>query len=289
MQYAVRNTKNTTSLKRQTVYGETFEDFLMDKLAYIAHLNIYYLKKLLGKESGCPVLAYHKINNMDPNDRYAVKTEDFEEHMRYLFYKGYRTISLSKYVKFISAGKKIPSKNFVLTFDDGYEDFYTNALPILKKYNFNATVFIVINLIGKENEWDKKNGYLPCRLMNWMQINEIVKEGIEIGSHTLNHVNLTSCNDDSLEHEINQSKQILQDKTGCKIEFFAYPFGKFTDKVKNIVENNYISACAISEDNDRYDQFAINRVNIANKDSAFKVYTKMTGTYCKVRDLGLIK
>ncbi len=258
------------------------------QLDYATHQAIFFTKKVLGKEKICPVLAYHKINDLELEDKFTVRIKDFAEQMSYFYKKGFRTISLSKYVEFISQGKSIPHKHFVLTFDDGYEDFYLNALPILTKYNFQATVFIVADLAGKENEWDIKNGYRSHRLMDWTQIREIMKSGIEIGSHTLTHPNLCLCSDDALDYEIAQSKLILEEKTNCKIEFLAYPFGKFSERVKNfVIKHNYRGACAIT-DNNLKDKLAIGRIEITNHDSIFKIYTKMLGTYHKLKDLGFI-
>ena len=118
---------------------------------------------------------------------------------------------------FYAALKKqttLPAKTIALTFDDGYIDFYYNAYPILRRYNLNATVFVITGFVGK-----------PAYL-TWGQIKEMQGSGlIHFGAHTVHHYQLTALSDDSLRYELTESKKVLEEETGVPVNFMAYPYG----------------------------------------------------------------
>ena len=142
-----------------------------------------------------PILMYHSISKT--NNKLSVSIKSFNKQMNLMKKLGYQSINLSEL-------DSVNSKNkFVITFDDGYADFFNNAYPILKKLNYKATIFIVSNFVNDSNKWDlKKNDYIKRMLMDDKQINELIKEGYEIGSHTLDHLDLTSINDSEIEKQI---------------------------------------------------------------------------------------
>jgi peptidoglycan/xylan/chitin deacetylase (PgdA/CDA1 family) len=109
----------------------------------------------------------------------------------------------------------LPSKPIVITFDDGYEDNFLTALPIMEKYNMKATVFIVPNLVNNP-------GYL-----SWQQITAMQDRQMEIGSHTMNHLGLSELNPDEQRREAIDSKAIIEQHIGRSVKFFAYPYGEF--------------------------------------------------------------
>lgn len=173
-----------------------------------------------------PILMYHYIRDFnDPNDQVgtnlSVSPQKFEEQLKWLKDNGYQTVDF-KYLanrSFDPTGAQDQNHMYViLTFDDGYEDTYTNALPILKKYEFTATFYIIINYVGKD-------GY-----MSWQQINELKNSGMNIGSHTLSHPDLAKATDSKMEKEISQSKKILEEKNGATISDFCYPSGKYDNR-----------------------------------------------------------
>ena len=137
-----------------------------------------------------PILIYHSISNDQSN--ISLNISEFEKHIIYLKDRNFKTINFDQ----INNAKK---KQIIITFDDGYKDLISCVLPILKKYNFNATCFIVSSLLGKKNLWDvgKKN-FVQKDLMNLNDIREWVDNGMFIGSHSHNHLDLTSLNIDKI-------------------------------------------------------------------------------------------
>ncbi len=151
---------------------------------------------------------------------------------------------LDRFIKTIyDCGYKIitPDENengIVITFDDGEENIYHYAFPILKKYRCPAIVFLVVNYIGKKNYWDLSiTG--RNRHLNWDQIFEMKKFGIVFGSHTMSHRNLTRLNEEELEYELSESKRILERYLG-KVNTISYPFNRINSFVlKKVVETGY--------------------------------------------------
>lgn len=184
-------------------------------------------KKTLGAYSGVrvPILTYHYIGeNPNPNDkaRYAlsVTPTNFEAQMKYLSDNGYHTISLDTLAASLLSGSFLPLKPVILTFDDGYIDFYLNAYPILSKYGLSATEFVITGRVGT-------SGYL-----SWGQIDEMKRSGrIIFGSHSVNHVALASLAYDKLIFELTESKKELESRLGYPVNFLAYPYGSFNNTV----------------------------------------------------------
>lgn len=166
-----------------------------------------------------PILTYHYIaNNPNPKDiqrnALSVSPDKFEAQMAYLSQNGYTPITLDTLYGIFNGQASAPGKPVVLTFDDGYIDFYTNAFPILRRFNFHAVSFIPTGLMG--------GGYY----MNWNQIREIASAGlVTFEGHTVNHMNLPSVSYATALRELQDSKNVLQANTGYPVNFIAYPNG----------------------------------------------------------------
>lgn len=206
---------------------------------------------------------YHSIREHVGNEKHnkwRVKPQDFEKQMNWFYKNNWKSFTISE----LSKLDEIPEKSFVITFDDGYEDNYLNAFPILKKYDFKATIYLVPN--QKTNHWEEKNTSVLSNLLNEKQILEMLNSGlIEFGSHTLSHVNLSTINDEQLLNELKKSKEEVEKITNKECEAFAYPYGKFDDKIVQAVKNvGYKNATVVKrglfEEND--DVFTIKRVGI---------------------------
>lgn len=211
---------------------------------------------------------YHSVCDHIENEKHnkwRVKPIDFEKQMHWFYKNNWKSFTISELVKL----NEIPEKSFVITFDDGYEDNYLNAFPILQKYDFKATIYLVPN--QKTNHWEEKNTSVLSNLLNEKQILEMQSSGlIEFGSHTLSHVNLSKIDDVQLEKELIESKNEIEKITNKECEAFAYPYGKFDDKIVNAVKiaqykNATVVKRGLFEQND--DMFTIKRVGILGTES----------------------
>jgi peptidoglycan/xylan/chitin deacetylase (PgdA/CDA1 family) len=182
-----------------------------------------------------PILLYHHIGISPSESPYYVSAYDFEQQMYLLHEWGYQTISVELLVKAIKEGAELPPKPIILTFDDGSESVITTAFPIMQKYNFTGTAYLVYNYIG---------------LINYMdidQIRELYAMGWEIGSHGASHVSLTERTDRQ-EDEIVESRWKLQNRLGVPILTFAYPFGAYNeDSVYYARYAGYIAATGLGD------------------------------------------
>lgn len=196
-----------------------------------------YLPYTFGNQIKVPMLLYHYVgNNPNPADKrrddLSVTPDKFEEQMKYLVDNGYHTTSLDTLYAALKKQISLPDKSVILTFDDGYVDFYYNAYPILKKYNLSATVFIPTGLMGG-------GAYLT-----WLQIQEMHSSGrITFGSHLVHHYHLPSLSRDAALFELKESKRVLQNQLGVPINFLAYPYGSTNTNIIELVkEAGYVGA-----------------------------------------------
>jgi len=171
-----------------------------------------------------PIIEYHYIRvNPDPRDRLgfnlSVTPSDFKAQMDWLQVNGYHAITLNDLRAYFQEQKPLPSRPIVLTFDDGYADFYTTAFPILQAHGFTAVSYVVPGFLDHP------------RYMTSAQVEEIDGAGIEIGAHTMTHADLTNAGPAQLVLEVEGSKKALEKLLGHPVLDFCYPSGKFNDAV----------------------------------------------------------
>lgn len=185
-----------------------------------------------GPALSVPILNYHYIrNNPNPDDQLgfnlSVTPENFAKQLDYIKNNGFQAITLDDLSNSLSSGiNHLPKKPIILTFDDGYRDFYTVAFPELKSRNIKATAYIVLNFLN-----DKDGRYLTTS-----QLKELDHSGlITIGSHTLNHVDLPAIALTRASQEIYQSRRGLEKIVGHSVLHFCYPSGKWNETIANLV------------------------------------------------------
>ncbi len=178
-----------------------------------------------------PILMYHYVEHVkDRNDKIRISLntlpETLDMQIKTLKDAGYTFMTTAEIPKYFQGGKWLPNKPVILTFDDGYRDFYTDAFPILKKYQAKAVIYVVSGFLDKSNNLTHK------------QLKEIADNGlIEIGAHTINHVSLKGMNSKKAQLEISKSKDDLEKELGIKVVSFAYPYGSFDLPAIELVKN----------------------------------------------------
>ena len=184
-------------------------------------------------EEGFPILEYHMVKeNPSTEERpYVVPPADFAEQLDYLTAEGYTTITPQDYARARKGKQTLPEKPVILSFDDGYEDNYRVVLPMLEERGMKAVFYMVTNDIGLP-------GYLT-----WDALRDMQERGIEIGSHTANHLPLTGMPPSEAEKEVKLSKLLLE-WNGIRTVFgFSYPNGSYADYISAILKRNeYLAA-----------------------------------------------
>ncbi len=176
-----------------------------------------------------PVLMYHYIS-VPPHTADAIRLdlsvtpENFHQQMQWLKDKGYHTITPDQLAAAMLRGAKLPPKPILLTFDDGYEDAFSNAFPILKEFGFTGTFFVVSDFVEKE-------GYLT-----WAQAGQMAEAGMYIQDHSRSHKDLRNRDHDWLVSQIVMARDRIEAKTGIRPRFFCYPSGEYDDNVIHEVQ-----------------------------------------------------
>jgi peptidoglycan/xylan/chitin deacetylase (PgdA/CDA1 family) len=177
------------------------------------------------------ILMYHGISK-SKQDRLTVTPDHFAAEMRFLAQQQFQVISLQDACRRLNAGENL-EQAVVLTFDDGLRDFLLNAAPVLRRYQFTATLFVVTGRIGSTSAWSS-NGK-NRRLLNREELQQLRTEGFNLGSHTVTHQDLRTLDETRLEQELNESRAAI---AGLGESFipFAYPGGTFTARERDAVE-----------------------------------------------------
>ncbi len=210
---------------------------------------------------GVPVLNYHLISSREMN-ALAITPQEFEEQMLYLRNNGYTAISPDQLVNYIQYNEPLPEKPVLITFDDGYRDTFSEAYPILKKYNLVATVFLITDYVGDND-----------RYLTWEQVKEMHANGIIFGSHTLNHVSLVDASPEYAEYQLTKSREGIEWRLKEPVKYFAYPGGFYNQAIIQLVKKaGYSAAFTTNMGRARSDSnlFALPRIPIFK---AFHTFT----------------
>jgi peptidoglycan/xylan/chitin deacetylase (PgdA/CDA1 family) len=219
------------------------------------------VKKGCSKHMKLPIMMYHSVSDQASPKfrRWVIPPTRFDRHLAYLKEKGYSVLTATEIAKAVKDPSiSLPERVVSITFDDGFEDFYYHALPLLQRYGFLATLYVTSGYVGETSEWLASEGE-DCRpMLNWKQIREIADSGIEIGAHSLHHYELDTLDIDHAKYEISASKTLLEQYLEREIHTFAFPHGYHNREVRALVEQaGFSSACAVkngmsSRDDDPY-------------------------------------
>jgi peptidoglycan/xylan/chitin deacetylase (PgdA/CDA1 family) len=193
-------------------------------------LSFSEMNALYGPCVSLPTLMYHHVQNMEEakgknQAALTVDTETFRQQMQYLKDRGYKSAYMSDVINFFEGGAAIAPKSILITFDDGYDDFAANAVPILREFGFASTLFVSTGLMNNP-------GYL-----SWNTIEGLKTAGdVVFANHTWSHRNV-GANRDDVEREIKTADLQLQERGLNSPKIFAYPYGIQSDWGKTILQS----------------------------------------------------
>ncbi len=228
------------------------------------------------------ILNYHSIH---PANTFSTRPADFLQQMQYLTNE-FNVMSLPQFQKLRLDCAKLPDKTAIVTFDDGYEDNYQYAFPILAKYRLPATIFLTTAFIDKNYDITQEHiAYRSLHPLTWENIIEMKKSGLSFGAHTHTHSILASITIEKAEHEIALSKKILEERLAEPIKMFAYPLGQrdtFNNLIKALLrQNGFELACSTiwGTNNSNTDILALRRVRVDAQDTFDDFKSKANGLW----------
>jgi peptidoglycan/xylan/chitin deacetylase (PgdA/CDA1 family) len=269
------------------MYSTEFFMPRIDRLAsvYLSHPLARVMRSV--SVARVPILMYHSVSDSlfgksHPYYQINCSPPVFARQMRWLRQNGYRTMDLTEMWTAMETGKDV-SKTVVITFDDGYRDFYTDAFDAMRQCGFTATIFLATDRIQNS----------PVRIdgvdyLTWSEVTELHKAGIQFGSHTVSHPDLRSLSPEQIEYELGCSKETIELKLGVAVESFSYPFAfpeedkTFTQFLVGILENlgfeNGVSTIIgrVSKNNNHY---YLPRLPVNSWDDATLLRAKLEGGY----------
>lgn len=220
------NSQNKDDIDNKTNIGNKSQ---ADNKNNASNKGIEYLNKN-PKDVYIPILMYHSISSANSSNNLLVPPKQFEEQIKWLKKNGFTPLSMDEVVKALKTGK-VPKRPVAITFDDGYIDNYTDAYRILKKYDMKGTFFIIADCIG-----DNKI-YLTMDMLKEMRDN-----GMNIESHTLNHLELNKISKDEKIKSIKGAKDFLKDKLGIESKYLCYPVGRYDEETIKVSKELGIEA-----------------------------------------------
>lgn len=259
------------------------------RLDRMATLHFYWpISRVLsqGNVNRIPILMYHTVHerSSDPRPYFetSVSPRVFAKQMRQLHSRGYSAVSLEEALQALGTGRD-DRKRVVITFDDGYHDFYENAFPVLSELQFTATVFLMTGYMG-----DDVSPFKGRDCLTWKEVRELHSHGISFGSHTVKHPQLKFLTSDELTEELATSKKTIEDRLGAAVRSFSYPYafpeadGTFIRLMRETMlscgyENGVTTILGTA--NSRSDRFFLPRLPVNNWDDPRFFQAKLEGGY----------
>jgi peptidoglycan/xylan/chitin deacetylase (PgdA/CDA1 family) len=205
-----------------------------------------------------PVLMYHEISGNPLHGKMAVAPEVFADQLGYLRDAGFTAVTAGALATVLADGTgELPERPVVITFDDGYGDFYIHAMPLLKQHDMVSTMFMTTDWAGL--------GDSERRMLTWSELAEVAADGTEVGGHTCKHPQLDQLPEGALREELHRCKSLLEEKLGFAVPGLAYPFGYSSPLVRRVArEVGYMYAYAVGNalTTSKSDRFALPRLTV---------------------------
>ena len=231
-----------------------------------------------------PILTYHQIDEAPPRGApfrsLVVSPISFARQMALLRLLGYRGLSMSELMPYLRGERD--GKVVGITFDDGYLNNLTHALPVLRRHGFSATCYAVSQCLGRTNEWDIELGVAQTALMDAEQLRQWVRAGQELGAHTRRHVRLTQLDASRSREEIARSREELELASGAPVRHFCYPYGQYRpEHVAMASEAGFESATTTRRGRCTFgaDLLQLPRVPVLRSTSLLTLWLKLTTRY----------
>lgn len=211
-----------------------------------------------------PVLLYHSISEAASSEvaRFAITPKVFEDHMRHLAEEGYSSMTVTELLPVLEGRSDVlPERPVLVTFDDGFRDFLTNALAVMQRHGVVSTLYATTGFMGDgEAAGTNRSG---DEMLSWRELAEVARQGVEVGGHTHSHPMLDTLPHAAARDEIVRCKELIEQHTETAVASFAYPHGYSSTWVRRAVaEAGYTSACAVKNamSHPADDRFAIARL-----------------------------
>jgi peptidoglycan/xylan/chitin deacetylase (PgdA/CDA1 family) len=262
-------------------------NFRLDRFATL-YMVSPYRRLIPSSKPSIPILMYHSItedeqSNVHPYYRTATSPAIFAQQLKQLRSQGYTTCTLPQAVSQLEGNTLTAAKSVVVTFDDGFRNFYRNAFPLLNEHGFRATVFLPTVYIG-----DAPIQFKGEDCLTWSEARELKQHGIELGSHTVTHPQLRDLSVSAINDEIVNSKETIEQKLGCAVESFSYPYAfpqtdkGFTRMLRDLLQaagyRNGVSTI-VGVSNCRSDRLFLDRLPINSCDDEALFQAKLKGAY----------
>lgn len=223
-----------------------------------------------------PIIMYHNIDGNSASSRLSVSPKSFKAQMNFLKSRHYNVVKLEDMSRMVKESR-FPPKTIAITFDDGYENNYVNAYPVLKEVGLPATIFVIPAMIGTDS------------YVTWDQVIEMSESGIiSIGSHSLSHPWLPDQAEQKLDAEIAGSKRSIESHLRKEVSAFSYPSGGFDKNVRDkVIKAGYRIAVTTNPGKKypKHDLFAMKRLRISDtSDNLFVFWFEITGFYTWIKE-----
>jgi len=208
-----------------------------------------------------PILTFHDI--AERPSVISISPIVFQRGIMRLHEEGYQALRLMEAADFLSRGLPFPDRAFVITFDDGYQSVYQEALPVLLHCGMSATVFLTTGEKGIAKSSDRLPSLSNRTMLSLKEVREMLSCGIDFGAHSLTHPDLTRLPPGLAKAEISEGRAILEEALGAPITCFAYPYGRYDNRIREIVRRYFACACSdqLGLVTERSDLYGLERVD----------------------------
>jgi peptidoglycan/xylan/chitin deacetylase (PgdA/CDA1 family) len=262
--------------------------FRLDRFATLYLAQPFLASGSRSKTNYLPILMYHSISetpeeDISPYYRTVTRPEVFRSQMSSLREAGWRGVTLRDGLSALPRLGEGIKKIVAITFDDGFEDFYTTAYPALQKYGFSATMYLPTGFISESPKTFKDH-----RCMSWQQVRELHANGIEFGSHTVNHPKLWDLDWPEITRELGDSRSAIEDQLRAAVPSFAYPYAfpqqdraftaRFREELRKAGYQNCVTT-AIGRVDPEDDLYTLKRLPANSCDDSVLLQAKLAGAY----------